>query len=166
MNCSRVQDSFIDYQDGTLPDADASALRLELARLRDAGRALRARPAAVQTPSVEDRSRDQVTARGHRERRQSLDREQDREIGRSPDQVYREERDERLPGEEIASIECRHDADPFPPAAIAGTGTASSSLIVPSTMVVRVRRIDPSSPRSCCKTLPSSDVDAQRSFTR
>lgn len=31
MNCQRVQDSFIDYQDGTLPDADASALRTHLA---------------------------------------------------------------------------------------------------------------------------------------
>jgi hypothetical protein len=31
MNCSRVQDSFIDYQDGTLPAADATALRAHLA---------------------------------------------------------------------------------------------------------------------------------------
>jgi hypothetical protein len=31
MNCSRVQDSFIDYQDGTLPAADATALRTHLA---------------------------------------------------------------------------------------------------------------------------------------
>jgi len=31
MNCQRVQDSFIDYQDGTLPDTDASALRAHLA---------------------------------------------------------------------------------------------------------------------------------------
>ena len=27
MNCQRVQDSFIDYQDGTLPDADAQRLQ-------------------------------------------------------------------------------------------------------------------------------------------
>ena len=31
MNCSRVQDSFIDYQDGTLPAGDATALRTHLA---------------------------------------------------------------------------------------------------------------------------------------
>ena len=31
MNCSRVQDSFIDYQDGTLPAGDATALRAHLA---------------------------------------------------------------------------------------------------------------------------------------
>jgi anti-sigma factor RsiW len=31
MNCSRVQESFIDYQDGTLPAADATALRAHLA---------------------------------------------------------------------------------------------------------------------------------------
>ena len=31
MNCTRVQDSFIDYQDGTLPVEDASALRAHLA---------------------------------------------------------------------------------------------------------------------------------------
>jgi hypothetical protein len=31
MNCTRVQDSFIDYQDGTLPAEDASALRAHLA---------------------------------------------------------------------------------------------------------------------------------------
>ena len=31
MNCSRVQDSFIDYQDGTLPADEAAALRAHLA---------------------------------------------------------------------------------------------------------------------------------------
>jgi len=31
MNCSRVQESFIDYQDGTLPAADATTLRAHLA---------------------------------------------------------------------------------------------------------------------------------------
>ena len=31
MNCSRVQDSFIDYQDGTLPAGDATTLRAHLA---------------------------------------------------------------------------------------------------------------------------------------
>jgi anti-sigma factor RsiW len=30
MNCSRVQDSFIDYQDGTLPADEAAQLRAHL----------------------------------------------------------------------------------------------------------------------------------------
>ena len=31
MNCQRVQDSFIDYQDGTLPPDESAALRAHLA---------------------------------------------------------------------------------------------------------------------------------------
>jgi len=31
MNCTRVQDSFIDYQDGALPAAESAQLRAHLA---------------------------------------------------------------------------------------------------------------------------------------